>query len=113
MARLPLLSGSRIPLVGIPDDAVLLAPPPPLEPLRDITAAVGEALRYPLSGPSLRDLVKPGGRTTIVVEPRSLPRPGASIDPRQEAVAAVADELERLGLLAKHSRKDVEDAAQR
>ena len=67
---------------------------------RDIAAAVGEALRYPLSGPPLADLVTPGGRVTIVVEPPCLPLPGATIDPRQEAVAAVIDELERLGMPA-------------
>ncbi|MCY7304326.1 MAG: nickel-dependent lactate racemase [Thermoleophilia bacterium] len=100
MTRVPLLSGSRIPLIGIPDDAVLLTPPPPLESLRDVTAAVGEALRYPLSGSSLHDLVTPGGRVAIVVEPPCLPLPGVSIDPRQEAVAAVVDELERLGMPA-------------
>ena len=32
--RVPLHSGSRLPLVTVPDDAVLLAPPPPLEPAR-------------------------------------------------------------------------------
>ena len=100
MARIPLLSGSRVSLVTVEDDAVLLAPPPPLDPLRDVAAAVGEALRYPLSGPRLGDLVTRGGRVTIVVEPRSLPLPGAIADPRQEAVAAVIDELERLGMPA-------------
>ena len=100
MARIPLLSGSRVSLVAVPDDAVLLVAPPPLDPLRDITGAVGEALRYPLSGRALADLVTRGGRVAVVVEPRSLPLPGASIDPRQEAVAAVIDELERLGMPA-------------
>jgi hypothetical protein len=100
MARIPLLSGSRVSLVTVDDNAVLLAPPPPLDPLRDVAAAVGEALRYPLSGPSLADLVTRAGRVAIVVEPRSLPLPGASADPRQEAVAAVIDELERLGMPA-------------
>ena len=98
MPRIPLLSGSRVSLVTVEDDAVLLAPPPPLDPLRDIAAAVGEALRYPLSGPGLADLVTHGGRVAIVVEPRSLPLPGATSDPRQEAVAAVVDDLERLGM---------------
>ena len=53
MARIPLLSGSRVPLVTTDDDVLLLTPPPPLDPLRDVAAAVGEALRYPLSGPRL------------------------------------------------------------
>ena len=100
MARIPLLSGSRVPLVAMDDDALLLMPPAPLDPLRDVAAAVGEALRYPLSGPRLTDLATRGGRVTIVVEPRSLPLPGAAIDPRQQAVAAVIDELERLGMPA-------------
>ncbi len=82
------------------DDALLLMPPEPLDPLRDVAAAVGEALRYPLSGPRLTELATRGGRVTIVVEPRSLPLPGAMIDPRQQAVAAVIDELERLGMPA-------------
>ena len=76
MTRIPLLSGSRVPLVTLADDAVLLAPPPPLDPLRDVAAAVGEALRYPLSGSPVADFVTRGGRVTIVVEPRSLPSPG-------------------------------------
>lgn len=100
MARTPLLVGSRLALVSLPDDAVLLAPPSPLDPLRDVGAAVGEALRYPLSGPPLSDLVSRGGRVAIVVEPRSLPIPAANSDPRQDAVAAVIDELERLGMPA-------------
>ena len=104
MTRIPLLSGSRMPLVTVDDDAILLLPPPPLDPLQDIAAAVGEALRYPLSGPRLGDLVTRGGRAVIVVEPRSLPLPGAPIDPRQHAVAAVIDQLDRLGMPAdKHT----------
>lgn len=98
MTRVPLLSGSRLPLATVDDDATLLVAPPPLDPLHDVGAAVGEALRYPLSGLALDDLVTRGGRATIVIEPRSLPLPGASRDPRQDAVAAVIDQLERLGM---------------
>jgi hypothetical protein len=98
--RVPLLSGSRVPLVALDDDALLLAPPPPLDPLGDVGSAVREALRYPLSGPSLPELVGRRARTTIVVEPRSLPLPDVPGDPRREALAAVLDELERLGVPA-------------
>jgi len=100
MPRIPLLSGSRIPLVAVADDAVLLAPPARLDPLENVAAAVGEALRYPLSGSAIDAVVTPGGRATIVVEPRSLPLPGVPADPRQDAVAAVVDELDRLGMPA-------------
>jgi hypothetical protein len=85
-------------LVPVDDDAVRLTPPPPLEPLADIAGAVAEALRYPLSGAPLSGRVTRGGRVTIVVEPPTLPVPGATRDPRQDALAAVLDELARLGM---------------
>jgi hypothetical protein len=96
--RLALLSGSRIPAVSLPDDAVVLRPPPPLDPIADVAAAVDEALRYPLSGPPLEELAAPGNRVTVVVAPPLLPLPGAPQDPRQEALAAVIAALERVGV---------------
>lgn len=98
MQKLPLLAGSRVHVVSVEDDAVLLAPPPPLEPLADVRAAVAEALRYPLSGAPLGQLVTRGGSATIVVEPPILPLPGVEADPRQEALAAVIDELAAAGM---------------
>jgi hypothetical protein len=60
---------------------------------------VRDALRFPLAGPPLEALVsRRGRRATIVVEPPSLPIPGAERDPRQEAIAAAVEELERLGI---------------
>ena len=100
MPRLPLLSGSRVPLVTVDDDAQLLAPPATLASLTDVPAAVGEALRYPLSGPALPDVVTRGGRAVIVVERRSLPLPEAAVDPRRSALGAVVEELEALGMPA-------------
>jgi hypothetical protein len=96
--RLALLAGSRIPVVNLPDDAVVLRPPPPLDPIADVAAAVDEALRYPLSGPPLQQLVTPGAKATIVVPPPLLPLPGAPDDPRQEALAAVIAALEQAGV---------------
>ena len=54
MPRLPMLSGSRVAVVNAPDDAVVLRPPPPLEAIADVAAAVRDALRFPLSGPAAR-----------------------------------------------------------
>jgi lactate racemase-like protein len=96
--RVPLLSGSNVQTVDLPDDAVVLAAPPPLDPIADVGAAVGEALRFPLTGPPLDALVTRGGRATIVVDPSLLPLPGAATDPRQTALAAVLDELQRAGV---------------
>jgi Lactate racemase N-terminal domain len=98
MQRLPMLTGSRVTVVSAADDDVVLRPPRPLDPIADVAAAVRDAVHYPLSGPPLEKLVAGAARVTVVVEHPSLPLPGASSDPRQQALAAVLDELERLGL---------------
>jgi Lactate racemase N-terminal domain len=98
--RLPLLSGSSVVVVDAPDDAVVLRPPRPGEPLRDVRAAIRDALRFPLAGEPLAALARRGGRATIVVEPPSLPVPGAPNDPRQAALAAASAELEAAGVPA-------------
>jgi len=97
--RVPLLSGSRLLIVGTSDDAVVLRPPPPPpEPIADVAAAVRDALRFPLAGPPLDALVPRNGRVTIVAEPAALPLPGAAHDPRQAAIAAAHAELRRAGV---------------
>lgn len=96
--RIPVPSGSRLAIVNAPGDAVVLRPPAPSESIADPGAAVRDALRFPLSGSPLEALVTRGGTATIVVEPPELPLPGAPNDPRREALAAVIDELDRLGV---------------
>lgn len=85
-------------MVDVAGDGVVLRPPAPREAIADVAAAVREALRFPLGGPPLEQIVTKGGTATIVIEPPHLPIPSSSWDPRQEAVAAVADELARLGI---------------
>ena len=96
--RVPLLAGSRLAVAQAPDDAVVLAPPPPRQAIADVGAAVRDALRFPLSGEPLEALVPRTGRATIVVEPPALPLPAATFDPRRGAIAATVDELERFGV---------------
>ena len=100
MQRIPLFFGSRMAVVNAPDDAVILRPPPPpeTEPIADVGAAVRDALRFPLAGDPLEALVPRGGRATIVAELPSLPIPAAPHDPRQAALAAVSEELVRVGV---------------
>lgn len=98
MPRVPLLSGTRLVVATAGEDDVVLRPPPPGEALADVAAAVREALRFPLEGPPLAELAREAGRATLVVEPPALPIPGAERDPRQLAIGAAVDELERLGV---------------
>jgi hypothetical protein len=98
MARVPLLSGTRLVLANAPKQAVVLRPPRPREGVADVGAAVRDALRFPLEGDGIESLVRRGARVTIVVEPPVLPIPSAQNDPRRFAIAAVVDELERLGV---------------
>jgi len=96
--RIPLLSGTRIAVVDVPDGGTILRPPAPSDVLRDVPGATREALRFPLAGGPLSSLVTPGGTATVVVEMPNLPVPSATSDPRQEAIAATVEELERLGV---------------
>jgi Lactate racemase N-terminal domain len=98
MPRLPLLSGTRLVVASVPDDAIVLRPPKPGPAVTDVGAAVRDALRFPLEGEPLEALVRRRSRATILVEPPALPIPGSTSDPRQFAIAAVVDELERLGI---------------
>jgi hypothetical protein len=98
MTRIPLLSGSRIAVVDVPEGGLVLRPPQPSGSLDDVAAAVREALRFPLAGPPLEQLAKPGGSATLVIEQPSLPIPSSAMEPRHEAIVATIDELERIGV---------------
>jgi hypothetical protein len=85
-------------LANAPDDAVVLRPPRPRPGVADVAAAVRDALRFPLEGQGIEAIARGARRATIVVEPPLLPIPSAAADPRRLAIAAVVDELERLGI---------------
>jgi hypothetical protein len=93
-----MLAGSRLVVVTADDDAAVLQPPPPAGAVADVGAAVRDALRFPLAGEPLEAIASRGARATIVVEPPQLPLPGTERDPRQAAIAATVQELERLGI---------------
>ena len=98
MPRIPLLAGTKLVIASAPEDAIILRPPAPGASVADVGAAVRDALRFPLEGEPLEALVRRRARATIVVEPPALPIPGSVSDPRQLAIGAVVDELERLGI---------------
>jgi hypothetical protein len=96
--RIPLLSGTRLVIATAADDAIVLRPPPPSEAVADVSAAVRDALRFPLAGEGLETHARRGTRATIVIEPPALPIPGSANDPRQHAISAVVAELELHGI---------------
>jgi len=98
VTRIPLLYDARIVIAEPGEDDLVLRPPLPRESLDDVGQAVRDALQFPLEGEPLERLVKPGGTATIVIEQPSLPIPAVQFGPRHVAIAAVADELERLGV---------------
>jgi hypothetical protein len=101
VARVPLLSGTRIVVASAPADATLLRPPPPGR-ATDVEAATKEALRFPLDGEPLEALATGVSRATIVVEPPGLPLGSVLGDPRRLAIAAVCETLEELGVRTEH-----------
>jgi hypothetical protein len=98
VTRVPLLADTRLVVTDAGPDDIVLRPPRPPAPLQDVPAATREALRFPLAGRPLDQLAKRGGSATIVIEQPVLPIPGAQAEPRHAAIAAVADELARLGV---------------
>ena len=95
---IPLIADSRI-VVGEPgENDIVLRPPQPREAITDVPAAIRDALAFPLAGEPLERLVKKGGTATIVIEQPSLPIPAVQVGPRHAAIAAVCDELGRLGV---------------
>jgi len=98
VTRVPLLSDTRVVVAEAREDDTVLRPPLPRESLDDVAQAVRDALQFPLAGPPLDELVKRGGTATLVIEQPSLPIPSVQVGPRHVAIAAVADELERLGV---------------
>jgi hypothetical protein len=96
--QIPLLLGSRIARIDVPDGGVVLRPPAPRVEIGDVGSAVRQALRFPLAGPPLSQLVTRDGTATVVIEVPTLPIPSATPDPRHEAISATVDELDRLGV---------------
>jgi len=98
VTRVPLLNDTRVVVAEAGEDDLVLRPPLPRESLQDVAQAVRDALQFPLAGRPLEELVKRGGTATLVIEQPSLPIPSVHVGPRHVAIAAVADELERLGV---------------
>jgi hypothetical protein len=81
VARVPILSGSRIVHVPIGDEDVVVHPPAPPSRVVDVEAAVRDALRFPLAGAPLKGTGAERRSRHRRRQARCAPLPGAQIDP--------------------------------
>jgi hypothetical protein len=96
--RVPLLAGSRVLSVSLDEEVDLLLPPRPADGVGNVETAVRDALRFPLAGAPLEEMVPAAGRVTIVLDAEALPLPSPDPDPRRSALSATVEELERIGV---------------
>ncbi len=88
--RLTVAYGTTGLVVDVPDHAVVVRPREP-PALADQAGAVRHALRHPMSGPALADLVGPDGTVAVVFPDLTRPMPNTTVLPPLLA------ELERAG----------------
>ena len=88
--RLTLAYGRHGLEVEVPDDATVVEPSSP-PALADEAGAVRDALRAPLSGPALADLIRPGEQVVVVFPDLTRPMPNTTVLP------PLLDELEQSG----------------
>jgi nickel-dependent lactate racemase len=84
-----LLYGSEgLTVAGLPDDRTTVVNPSHLPGVADEFAVVKEAIRRPVAGPPLRELVRPGQTVAVSVCDGTRPQP------REVVVPAILDELD-------------------
>src|SRR5688572_31249310 len=94
--RVDLPFGRKNVALDVPDNSTVLYPNP-TQAIADVPEATLEALRAPISGPPLRERVRPGQKVAIVVSDLTRPVPNALILPpvlaELEAAGVVEDDV--------------------
>jgi nickel-dependent lactate racemase len=98
-----LFSGDRLLEIDLPAGARVVYPRPPIEPLKDVDAAIRYALNHPLNCDPLHAKLRPGMKVVIAIDDISLPLPPMRRPDVRERVLTVV-----LQLLADHGVEDVE-----
>lgn len=98
-----LFSGDRLVEVDLPTGTRVVYPKPPLEPLKDVDAAIRYAINHPYNSEPLYAKLRPGMKVTIAIDDISLPLPPMRRPDVRERVLTVV-----LDLLADHGVDDVE-----
>lgn len=98
-----LFAGDRLVEVDLPAGTRVLYAKPPIEPLKDVDAAIRYAINHPHGSEPLYAKLRPGMRVTIAVDDISVPLPPMrGPDVRQRVLEIV------LPLLSEHGVDDVE-----
>src|SRR5262249_6455196 len=98
-----LFSGDRLVEVDLPTGTRVVYPKPPLEPLKDVDAAIRYAINHPTNSEPLYAKLRPGMKVTIAVDDISVPLPPMRRPDVRERVLTIV-----LGLLADYGVDDVE-----
>ncbi|MCK6588814.1 MAG: DUF2088 domain-containing protein [Polyangiaceae bacterium] len=98
-----LFSGDRLVEVDLPTGTRVLYPKPPLEPLKDVDAAIRYAINHPYNSEPLYAKLRPGMKVTIAVDDISLPLPPMRRPDVRERVLTIV-----LDLLADYGVDDIE-----
>lgn len=98
-----LFSGDQLVDVDLPTGTRVVYPKPPLEPLRDVDAAIRYAINHPENSEPLYAKLRPGMKVTIAIDDISLPLPPMRRPDIRERVLTIV-----LDLLADHGVDDVE-----
>ena len=96
-------SGDRWSRSTCPRARACIYPRPPLEPLKDVDAAIRYALNHPLGSDPLHAKLRPGMKVVIAIDDISLPLPPMRRPDVRERVLTVV-----LEMLADHGVEDVE-----
>jgi nickel-dependent lactate racemase len=98
-----LFSGDQLLEIDLPAGTRVVYPRPPIEPLKDVDAAIRYALNHPLNCEPLYAKLRPGMKVVIAIDDISLPLPPMRRPDVRERVLTIV-----LDLLADHGVEDVE-----
>jgi nickel-dependent lactate racemase len=98
-----IFSGDRLIDIDLPAGTRAVYPRQPLEPLKDVDAAIRYALSHPYGSDPLHAKLRPGMKVVIAVDDISLPLPPMRAPDVRERVLTIV-----LELLADHGVEDVE-----
>src|ERR1700678_635886 len=97
-----IFAGDKLVEVSMPPGTRVIYPRPPLEPLKDVDAAIRYALHHPENSDPLHAKLRPGMKVVIAIDYVSLPLPPMRRPDVRERVLTIV-----LQMLAYHGVEDV------